>query len=191
MKKYVYRAGNGMKVYTFSYSKGLNLGSGLTPIPGFVNLDYFFPADVKHDLNNHPYPFKDGEFDLILATNVMEHLKDDAKFLKECHRILRKGGYLVISVPHQNGMWACNPEHKRPYTWSWFEFFSRKRKRVSVPIKRDFEFSRIVKRQFDFFCKYQIWNRPINWIANCLPLVYEYTPFKVFPCENIVGVYQK
>jgi len=53
---------------------------------------------VKHDLNVFPYPFNSNEFDVIVSRQVIEHLYYPVKFLKEIHRMLKPGGYVVIST---------------------------------------------------------------------------------------------
>jgi len=53
---------------------------------------------VKHDLNIFPYPFDSNEFDVIVSNQVIEHLYYPVKFLKEIYRILKPGGYVVIST---------------------------------------------------------------------------------------------
>lgn len=45
-------------------------------------------------------PFADGAFDVVLATEVIEHLVDHPAFLREAGRILKPGGYLVLSTPN-------------------------------------------------------------------------------------------
>ncbi len=49
------------------------------------------------DLNN-PLPFKDGIFSLVTANQVIEHLKDTDRFVDEVYRVLKPGGYFVIST---------------------------------------------------------------------------------------------
>ncbi len=46
-------------------------------------------------------PFDDGEFDVVVASEVLEHLTPDqgAKALSEVHRMLRIGGWFVGTVP--------------------------------------------------------------------------------------------
>jgi len=44
--------------------------------------------------------FKDNFFDIILMTEVFEHLKDPKKTITELKRILKKGGILLITVPN-------------------------------------------------------------------------------------------
>ncbi|MEM4655318.1 MAG: class I SAM-dependent methyltransferase [Thermosphaera sp.] len=48
-------------------------------------------------------PFRDGQFDLVTANMVFEHLKDPQVQLKEIFRILRPGGELVFHTPSARG----------------------------------------------------------------------------------------
>ena len=82
--------------------KKLNLGCGIDYREGFVNVDFHshIKIDVQHDLNVVPYPFKDEEFDFILASHVLEHLDKPFVIMKELHRILKKDGKLHLKVPH-------------------------------------------------------------------------------------------
>jgi len=49
---------------------------------------------------NAPMPFADGAFDLLYAIEVTEHLHRPYDFLAECFRLLRPGGWLVVSTPN-------------------------------------------------------------------------------------------
>ncbi|HHT9138014.1 MAG TPA: class I SAM-dependent methyltransferase [Candidatus Wunengus sp. YC60] len=44
-------------------------------------------------------PFKNGSFGIIVASEVMEHLKNPEALCKEAFRILRENGVFVVSVP--------------------------------------------------------------------------------------------
>ena len=44
-------------------------------------------------------PFADGSFDRIIASEVMEHIDDDAGALAELTRVLRPGGVLAVTIP--------------------------------------------------------------------------------------------
>lgn len=57
-------------------------------------------VDIVHDLNTIPYPLKDGEFDAVTLFHVLEHLENTIEVLRECYRILKRGGSLFIKVPH-------------------------------------------------------------------------------------------
>lgn len=45
-------------------------------------------------------PFKQGSFQLVLCTEVLEHIEDDDAAVSEIARVLASGGRGVISVPH-------------------------------------------------------------------------------------------
>ena len=64
-------------------------------------------------------PFANDVIDLIVATDVLEHLEDDHAALAEFHRVLRPGGVAVITVPAYQFLWSEHDEalmHKRRYT---------------------------------------------------------------------------
>jgi SAM-dependent methyltransferase len=53
----------------------------------------------KVDLNQH-LPYSDEFFDYILNSNGIEHLEDQYAFVRECYRILKPHGKLLISTPN-------------------------------------------------------------------------------------------
>jgi len=60
-----------------------------------------FSADKnieKIDLTRMPQ-FANSSIDAIIAMDVFEHVPDDDRALRECRRVLRAGGYLIMSVP--------------------------------------------------------------------------------------------
>jgi SAM-dependent methyltransferase len=64
-------------------------------------------------------PFRDGSFDLVLASDVLEHIGDDALAASEIHRVLRRGGSLIFSVPAHPWLFAPHDRalrHQRRYT---------------------------------------------------------------------------
>jgi ubiquinone/menaquinone biosynthesis C-methylase UbiE len=56
--------------------------------------------EIKFHSGNDRLPFKDSYFDVVTATEVMEHVNDEKVFLKEISRILKPGGTLILTVPH-------------------------------------------------------------------------------------------
>ncbi|MBK9091425.1 MAG: class I SAM-dependent methyltransferase [Anaerolineae bacterium] len=45
-------------------------------------------------------PFRDASWDSILALDVLEHLHSPQKALAEAYRVLKPGGYFILSVPN-------------------------------------------------------------------------------------------
>jgi ubiquinone/menaquinone biosynthesis C-methylase UbiE len=74
-------------------------------------------------------PFPDESFDVIISTEVIEHTPDPKKAVQEMHRVLKKDGILILTVP--NRIWhpaviIANRLKLRPYegyeNWvGWFE----------------------------------------------------------------------
>jgi SAM-dependent methyltransferase len=55
-------------------------------------------ADIEMDA--HDLKFDAGRFDTVLATSVLEHCEDPAKVVLEIKKVLKEGGYLVLTVPY-------------------------------------------------------------------------------------------
>lgn len=51
-------------------------------------------------------PFNKNSFDLITSLDLLEHVKDDQKALKEFNRVLKPGGHLLITVPALKILWS-------------------------------------------------------------------------------------
>ncbi len=47
---------------------------------------------------NEALPFKDGAFDVIFCSEVVEHLPIIGVFLRECKRVLKQGGTLLLTT---------------------------------------------------------------------------------------------
>ena len=62
-------------------------------------------------------PFKDNEFDYVIASHVIEHVEDFEFFIKELERVSKKG---YIELPSKIGDNLVF-ENKNDHIW-WFEF---------------------------------------------------------------------
>ncbi len=60
-------------------------------------------------------PFRDGTFDLVLCSAVLEHLEEPAEAVREAFRVLRAGGSAVYTVPF---IWHLHEEPRDFYRYS-------------------------------------------------------------------------
>ncbi|MCW2847574.1 MAG: methyltransferase [Marmoricola sp.] len=51
-------------------------------------------------------PFPDGVFDLVMSTDVWEHIDDDVAVAREAFRVCRPGGRLLVAVPAGMDLWS-------------------------------------------------------------------------------------
>ena len=58
----------------------------------------------------------DNSFDVVVSFQVIEHIKDDAQYLSEIHRVLKPGGKAVLTTPNIKMTLTRNPWHEREYT---------------------------------------------------------------------------
>lgn len=63
-------------------------------------------------------PFRRGSFDLVVNTQVLEHVRDPQTVLRELARVLKPGGRLFLTAPQG---W---PEHQVPHDYFRFTRFA-------------------------------------------------------------------
>jgi SAM-dependent methyltransferase len=110
----------------------LGCGTGLTS-ERFSRFGFMVSADMSGDalafcarnsLDNMTradaivLPFKDQCFDCCLALDVIEHIPNDQQALSEINRVLKPGGFLLMTVPAFQWMWSkiYDFDHARRYT---------------------------------------------------------------------------
>ena len=60
-------------------------------------------------------PLDDEQYDLVISTQVLEHVSDPAVYLAECRRVLKRGGHLVLST---HGYWVYHPDPTDYWRWT-------------------------------------------------------------------------
>lgn len=90
---------------------------GIDKIKGVITqLQEKHPEHTFMDGVFPPFPFEDNTFDTIVTFQVIEHVKEDEKFLEEIHRVLKSGGKALITTPNIKMTLSRNPWHEREYT---------------------------------------------------------------------------
>src|SRR3990167_6154690 len=96
---------------------GLNIGSGqrrfedVSDIIKWWNIDCVTRPpdqipDMVCDVGKEPLNFADGSVDVCVLHQVYEHfgLGEGHGIIKECHRVLRNGGSLIITIPDMQAL---------------------------------------------------------------------------------------
>ncbi len=58
------------------------------------------------NLNTQKLPFKNEFFDTVILSDVIEHVENASFVLRECNRVLKKNGKLIVSIPNVNSIWS-------------------------------------------------------------------------------------
>lgn len=70
--------------------------------------EFYFTEDAK-------IPLHDAYTDVVLSTQVLEHVDDPIHYLEECFRILKPGGLLILST---HGYWNYHPTPTDYWRWT-------------------------------------------------------------------------
>lgn len=164
----------------------LNIGCGNDILKGYVNVDRLKMngVNIVHDLDTFPYPFKDESIEEIRCISILEHVKDISRVMEEFYRILKKGGRIIINVPHFTSTNTySDPTHLRGFSFSTFDFYCGKGFYYEFKFKKTYQRLNFGKLN------------PINWfiepLANRFPSIYEDTPLRIFPALNIDIILEK
>lgn len=127
--------------------KWLDLGCGMKPFISSFHRANYVGIDVESSgadeamkipdlyFNGSDIPFSENFFDGILCTQVLEHAIDSDGLIRECNRVLKTGGKLIVSVPF------LQREHEQPYDFRRFTSFGL----VSLLEKNGFKVTTITK----------------------------------------------
>jgi SAM-dependent methyltransferase len=109
----------------------LDAGSGEAPYRGLFDAVTYHTADFAQvdkrygqidyvcDLSDIPVP--DATYDLVVATQVLEHIPEPGRVLAEFHRVLKPGGQAWLSAP------LFYEEHEKPYDFHRYTQFAWQR----------------------------------------------------------------
>lgn len=75
----------------------------------YVRMDHAHGEKVDAIGSADSIPFPDESFDSVVCTQVFEHLENPEKSAREIYRVLKPGGYLLLTVPQTNEL------HEEPY----------------------------------------------------------------------------
>ena len=137
----------------------------------YPNLD--FESSVFPPIN-----LPDESFDTVVSFQVIEHIKNDALFLKEIHRILKPGGRAILSTPNIKMTLSRNPWHIREYTADQLEqlagkFFSKVDMKGITGNEKVMEYHERNRASVQKIMKYDILNLQYKLPAGLLRVPYD------------------
>ena len=104
----------------------LDAGAGSTPYRDLFGHVEYEACDIVDkvggaldyvcDLADLPVP--DGSYDLVFCSQVLEHVKNPQKVMREFARIAKPGGQVWLSAP------LCYQEHEKPYDYFRYTRFA-------------------------------------------------------------------
>ena len=108
----------------------LNLGSGGSRLPGYINIDVepSFNPDIVCNLGTDRWPVDSDSVHEAVASHVLEHLPGEQffHFIRELHRVMKDKGRIGIVVPHpRHNVFLDDPTHYRAVTPKMLGYFSK------------------------------------------------------------------
>jgi len=77
----------------------------------------------EHDANE-PLPFEDDSFDLIVSSEVLEHIHRQRELMEEVRRVGRNGGRAIVKTPNAlNDPGGANPHHHHIFSLDEYRKF--------------------------------------------------------------------
>lgn len=106
---------------------GLNVGCGDSRILEFANMDTNpqCQPDFLASLDDGEFALSHKEeFDVVVASHVLEHTSHPMTAVYNIHTMLKPGGRLLAVVPHAwSDVGLCNPLHRHYFTPHTFVYF--------------------------------------------------------------------
>lgn len=121
----------GFAAADFSTKNILDLGCGLQPYRSLFKAASYVGIDIEdggHDIqakivdkfyDGQTIPYVDNSFEVVICTEVLEHVPEPTKLLGEIKRVLKPGGRLLLSMPF---VWY---EHEIPYDFNRFTSYQQ------------------------------------------------------------------
>lgn len=113
----------------------VDLGCGNSPFRHLLNVDRtkYLGIDIEGAsefgyrnpevlvFDGRTIPLEDGTVDVLICTEVLEHIDDPDRLIAEMHRVLRLGGSAIVTVP-----WSARV-HFHPHDYYRYTQFALKR----------------------------------------------------------------
>ncbi len=130
----------------------------------YVGLDYLTDRSTPDVVGSATaIPLADTSFDTVVSTEVLEHVPDPLKALREMYRVLKPGGHLILSTPMY---W---PRHEVPYDYFRYPYDGL----LHLVKESGFELVQLFSRGRSYAFIGQVIQqtqpisaKPVNWLIN-------------------------
>lgn len=153
--------------------QGIDIGGKPDPLAQYIGIFPRMESVRTWDLEDGDAQYLSGvpndHYDFLHTSHCLEHMADVFEALQNWTRIVKPGGYLIITVPdedlYEQGFWPSryNPDHKwtftihKPASWSPRSInvidlavrFSDRLALEKIELQRDFFRDRLAKDKFD------------------------------------------
>lgn len=169
----------------------LDYGAGSAPYQSLFPAADYRKADIIEASGLHyriqadsTMPEKDEMFDLVLSTQVAEHVVNPDTYFRECFRLLKKGGKLIVTT---HGTWE---EHGVPWDFQrWTEQGMRRDLQ-----RAGFKQPKIYKITCGFRALMLLFSRtyfattpPVPWLPKKIFKIIRFTYSRLFPLIHRLG----
>ena len=147
--------------------------------PVINSLQQRFPTGKFMAMNIPPLSgLADNTYDSIVSFQVIEHIQEDALFLKEIHRVLKPGGIALLTTPNRSMSLSRNPWHIREYLPQELanlakKFFPQVEMKGITGNKKVMEYHEENRRSVNRIMRFDIFNLQYRLPAFMLRLPYE------------------
>jgi ubiquinone/menaquinone biosynthesis C-methylase UbiE len=86
-------------------------------------------CDIIYGINSENLPYKDESFDLVLFVGVIQYVDNPEKAMRECYRVLKDNGILIITTINKDSLikkFTGFKEEKRSHMMQDFINFIKK-----------------------------------------------------------------
>ncbi len=130
--------------------------------------------DLVCDIVN--VPEQDASFDVILCSEVFEHLPDALKALDEFERLLKSGGKLIITAPFASFVHFAPYHYATGFSRYWYEYHLPLRNFEIDELESNGDWFSYLKQELlrlpSMSRRYGDWNWPLSYLVTVVGLIY-------------------
>jgi len=175
--------GDGCLVYLLAKKSGLVTGVDNDEL-GIKFADENLVARLKNLKNNYKFvcssvydlPFPESSFDLVISSEVIEHLQEPDRMLVEAKRVLKSSGKIILTTPYRLTETPSDHNHVK-------EYYPEELKKYIGEYFTDVEFKlthHMLWRSLYTYAFRRLGNRPLGrWVLNIFILLFGWNPFMI------------